>query len=519
MRKRKIGFKNNKLLRKKLAPKITAQLDKTRAANSRITNVKKLIVVLGMHRSGTSAITRGLKVMGVDLGERLMPPADGNNAKGFWEDIDLNVLNMEMLTALGSDWHYLMPIDAADVLSLRKQGYFLRAVQLLREKLTESPVFGLKDPRVAKLLPFWKEVFRYCQIEVRYVLAVRHPLSVAQSLLKRDGFDEEKSYLLWLGHVISSLADTIQEKRVIVDYDRLLQSTSYELHRIADALELRIVAKELQDYQASFLDKTLRHTVYDLKDLLEDFKCPPLVMDIYAVLQKLAADELADHDLSLHKQVALWVNEFERFKSCLSLTDRLALQKDMAVQVAAQKEGQIAMLNQALADKDRHVDELNSIINERNTQIAELNQAHYDRNVHIDNLSARLTENEAKIADFQQAVLDKDNHITHLNLVVSDRDAQISVLTQVTTDRDGLIGELNKAAVEQDRQIEYLNLQIGGLDQQVEQFRQALNERDELIFDLNKVIADNKYKSEQLLLSTSWRITRPLRAIKSVFKH
>ena len=64
----------------------------------------RLIVVLGMHRSGTSAITRALKVLGVDLGDRLMLAVEGDNNKGYWEDIDFNALNIEMLRAIGKDW-------------------------------------------------------------------------------------------------------------------------------------------------------------------------------------------------------------------------------------------------------------------------------------------------------------------------------------------------------------------------------------------------------------------------------
>jgi hypothetical protein len=89
---------------------------------------RRLIVVLGMHRSGTSALTRGLQVMGVTLGDRMMPPVEGNNAKGFWEDIDLNALNVEMLNA----------IDSVDIEILRKQGYFLRAIELLILKKVEN---------------------------------------------------------------------------------------------------------------------------------------------------------------------------------------------------------------------------------------------------------------------------------------------------------------------------------------------------------------------------------------------
>ncbi len=49
-----------------------------------------LIVVLGMHRSGTSVLTRAMETLGANLGSRLMPAAAGNNDKGFFEDIDVN---------------------------------------------------------------------------------------------------------------------------------------------------------------------------------------------------------------------------------------------------------------------------------------------------------------------------------------------------------------------------------------------------------------------------------------------
>ena len=91
------------------------------------TKNNRLIVVLGMHRSGTSAVTRGLKVLGVSLGETLYGAMAGVNEKGFWEDIHLNALNVEMLDAIESDWSHVGAIDSSDVEILHKQGYFLRA--------------------------------------------------------------------------------------------------------------------------------------------------------------------------------------------------------------------------------------------------------------------------------------------------------------------------------------------------------------------------------------------------------
>jgi hypothetical protein len=77
---------------------------------------RRIVVVLGMHRSGTSAIARGVKALGVDLGTRLMAPAAGNNDRGFWEDVDISRLNGRVLAALGCDWdsiRWIVPSDFA----------------------------------------------------------------------------------------------------------------------------------------------------------------------------------------------------------------------------------------------------------------------------------------------------------------------------------------------------------------------------------------------------------------------
>lgn len=320
----------------------------------------KLIVVLGMHRSGTSTITRGLQVMGVGLGDRLMPPLEAINKKGFWEDIDFNKLNIEMLNALGIDWHYLAPIEQGDVDALGNKGFFIKAIDLLRQKVGDLPTFGFKDPRVAKLLPFWKQVFNHCKFDVTYILVMRHPLSVAKSLAKRDGFDAEKSYLLWLGHVITSLAGSTAAKRVLVDYDRLLQSPDRELIRIAKCTGLEIDPTELQNYKTGFLDEGLRHTIYDLDDLLGDDNCPPIMREVYAALLDVASEKTRIDDLALQNEVERWVGEFECLKKPLELADRLWTQKMVLTQGLAERDGQIAELTQQLKEVQAQIAQITS---------------------------------------------------------------------------------------------------------------------------------------------------------------
>jgi glycosyltransferase involved in cell wall biosynthesis len=364
----------------------------------------KLVVVLGMHRSGTSAITRGLQVMGVELGDKLMPPIEGNNPKGFWEDVDLNALNVEILSTINNDWYCLKPISLSDIQILNEKGYFERAIDLLRQKAEGRNIFGIKDPRISKLLPFWKEVFNYCQFDVSYVIALRHPLSVASSLAKRDGFEIEQSYFLWLSHVITSLTNSAGVNRVLVDYDRLMHSPDHELERIAKNTGLEIDSAKLESYKYDFLEHGLRHTVYDVNDLVND-SCPAIVREVYFSLLDVASEKT---DLGeFESKIALWSDELERHTSPYLLIDRLITQRTVATQTVdecgvqiANFGVQIANLNQSVAERDGQITNLNQAVAERDGQIANLHQTIAEHNIQIVKLYQKLKIRNKQIADF-----------------------------------------------------------------------------------------------------------------------
>lgn len=347
---------------------------------------KQLIVVLGMHRSGTSVVTRGLQVMGVDLGNKLMPPVKGNNEKGFWEDLDINSLNIEMLNSLSIDWHFLTPIQSSDVSALRRNGYVQKAVELLREKASGPQVFGFKDPRVTKLLPFWKEVVAQSQLKANYILTIRHPLSVCHSLAKRDGFEIEKGALLWLDHMISSLVGTAGENCIVVDYDNLIQSPADELKRIAKGIQLQIDLLELKRFETEFLDKKLRHTFYQPNELVFDEAVPLLAREVYIEVLKVAMDDRQLDAASLQNKIARWNNEFSRQRSALRLADKLTssltekeqtvqgvtsqlVERDVQLQELA---AQIQALTNQLAERDVQIQALTKQIQGLTTQLHEI---------------------------------------------------------------------------------------------------------------------------------------------------
>ncbi|MFZ4414006.1 MAG: glycoside hydrolase family 99-like domain-containing protein, partial [Bacteroidales bacterium] len=290
--------------------------------NISISNRKKLIVILGMHRSGTSAITRGLQVMGVQLGDRLMPAVKNENDKGFWEDIDIYALNNEILECINREWHSLSLITQNEIELINQKDYFNSAVKLLKQKTDDFAVFGLKNPSLTVLLPFWKKVFEFLNFDVSYILAIRNPLSVVKSLEKRNGFELEKSYFLWITHVINGLSGTNSDNRIVVDYDNLMQNPENEIKRIADVFSLEINSNELEFYKTEFLENNLRHTTFTSDDLINNNKTSKLLKDVYSTLTDLSVLKSINNQDLLEK-ISKWENELNQLNHALILSDKL----------------------------------------------------------------------------------------------------------------------------------------------------------------------------------------------------
>lgn len=225
-----------------------------------------LVVVLGMHRSGTSVMTRAMETMGAEFGDNLMPAVVGVNDKGFFEDLDIYAINVEILALAGAEWHSVAPIELDNIDGGVLQRIRGKAVEVLTRKC-EGRTFALKDPRIARLLPFWKSVFADLAARVVYVVAVRNPKSVSGSLERRDQFPTEKSLLLWLIHTVAALEGTRGLPRAIVDYDRLMERAHEELARVSSCLQLPLDTRRVTEFEDEFLDGRLRHNRFVIDDL------------------------------------------------------------------------------------------------------------------------------------------------------------------------------------------------------------------------------------------------------------
>ncbi|MEO8752294.1 MAG: glycosyl transferase, partial [Casimicrobiaceae bacterium] len=130
-----------------------------------MTNVaRRVIVVAGMHRAGTSVVARGLMALGVDLGDALMSADVKMNARGFFEDMDIVARDDALLDGQGADWKSLALLDGVDWDAAAHAGARSAARHLLEGKLARTGQYGFKDPRVPRLLPFWQRVLAEMQV-------------------------------------------------------------------------------------------------------------------------------------------------------------------------------------------------------------------------------------------------------------------------------------------------------------------------------------------------------------------
>jgi hypothetical protein len=148
-----------------------------------------------MHRSGTSALARGLQMLGVYLGNDFIDPKP-DNPTGYWEDRNIFEINERLLAVFGLKWEEVALIDGArwdepQVELLRNE-----AVAYLKSQFVNHSLWGFKDPRTIRLLPFWRSALRSLEVDECYLVVIRNPRSVADSLIRRHGMDAVTAHLL-----------------------------------------------------------------------------------------------------------------------------------------------------------------------------------------------------------------------------------------------------------------------------------------------------------------------------------
>jgi hypothetical protein len=272
----------------------TVGLDRREMTDSQVSqglSPRAAYLVLGMHRSGTSAVTQLLALAGADMPRNVMP-GDEHNAKGYFEPWKIAMFNDQRLRAAGSAWDDVFAFPYVPLAPDDEARWLQDATEMYRAEFGEKRFPLLKDPRVTALLPLWRQVLADQGVGARCVIPVRHPLAVAGSLAKRNGFPVEKSVLLWTSYMLAAEAYTRDLPRVFVAYDAVLSDWKTQVKRIetAHGVALPRLTARAEKAIDGFLSPELRHND-GLGDLARIPHVGPLVRSVHDWFEAAARDE------------------------------------------------------------------------------------------------------------------------------------------------------------------------------------------------------------------------------------
>ncbi|WP_111748091.1 sulfotransferase family protein [Salinisphaera orenii] len=255
------------------------------------------VVVLGAGRSGTSALTRGLTALGVDLGNK-QRAAGGKNPTGFFEDRDVLAIAQRLKKTLGIRGHNLALLGDDVWREPAVESLAANGAQTLARRFANSELWGFKYGRTLRTLPFWQDLLDRMQVEARYVVALRNPLSVARSRARLNPMRGHQAWsdLEWLVNVVPYFDRIAGAPVSVVDFDRLIADPEAQLRRVARDLSLPIGAAEasaIDDYAEAFVQADRPRSRYTRDDLAADPGVNRWVTEGYAMLDAVAGDERA----------------------------------------------------------------------------------------------------------------------------------------------------------------------------------------------------------------------------------
>lgn len=417
--------------------------------------VDNIFIVLGMYRSGTSALTGCLNLLGMDLGERVMEATTGNPC-GSFENIDINAIHERLFSDLGHAWDMVGELPKNWLLSAAAKSAASDLEHILATQFMGKRAWAIKDPRMCRLLPLWNDLFRKMGLKPNYILMVRNPIEVAYSLHKRDDMDFNKACLLWITHNMEAMYGMMQSSYVVSTYDQLVTNSISLLKNIflyfkidfsfnCQELNAKIFEFIQPQLKSSYVKNTVSNTEFDFQPYTQ----------VYRLLQEKQVTTnsaiLVDADQSV-ADIAVAYDQ----GGCSSLTEigtgtvklapadqetqatLTALREEVTAQkvarVSAEKEVQTtkSLFEQKVAAQAGQLQEAQAALTKLREDIANLANKLKDRYCEIATLTALLQEAETKQTEMRSNImtagktltntLDKtavQNEILRLDIIIS----------------------------------------------------------------------------------------------------
>ena len=413
--------------------------------------MRQAILVLGMHRSGTSALGGVLNALGAGAPKTLMAPHP-ENPRGFFESAVLADAHDALLASAGSSWHDWRQFNPKWFGSDSSERHRQEIKKLLINEFGNDPLIFIKDPRICRFVPFTLSVLSELNISPAAILPLRNPLEVAASLQRRDrDFSQSKSLLLWLRHVLDAEYHSRHLPRHFLSYETLLTDWRNEMNRTAKKIGVTWPARpEVSDAQIEhFLTGNLRRERSSVDELADYSGIMPLVRETYEALSEIVRSG---------ESTAL-LDRLDRLRAALDESCR------MFVPIVATEQSRAEQLQEEL-----------------NRKIAELQ-----------NLDTKL---EQRSLEANRLTAERNDLVHQLNQLATNQHALIEANSALAVERGNLVVELDRQAAQQRSSAEGHKVLVA--------------ERESLVAANDRLIA----AQDAIFASHSWKVTAPLRSIR-----
>jgi hypothetical protein len=442
------------------------------------------VIVAGMHRSGTSALTRVLNFLGAELGPNLNGPSAGNEL-GHWEAMEFVNLHEEMLQSAGTSWDDVSGVEQAWFASPAADYFRDKLVRSIEKQFSDAPFFAVKDPRAALFLPVWLSALEALGIEARFILPFRDPQEVAASLAARHPhlwptkpWSTEQGEILWLRYNLAAEKATRGQTRSFVSFDALLEDWPTQIERVGRQLELKWprhnVKAELSINE--FINSRHRHHVrVQSAGRYGHSVWPSRLLDQLC----RCVDEPSD-GAALFDQAEAAVSEATRIYGAYIASLREDLSRKAAI--IAQSTIDRAALEKRVRDLETKVGNASSLALQKDQELLELQKStSRSEEVMRAALEKRVQDLETKVGNASSLALQKDQELLELQKSISRSE-------EVMARKDDILAQRAK------------RIQI---------YASVLWERSEELADARNTV-------QEILGSTSWRVTAIARSTSTL---
>lgn len=216
-----------------------------------------LVLVTGMHRSGTSVAARAVMACGYAMGPNLMP-GSRDNPKGFFEDLELVAINDALMAFKGASWN-----TATGAIYETNEALTDRMSKFLDGVCEWGAGVALKDPRFCITYPIWTNHIKttYPELKVSIVGSVRNPLETLQSVMLRDGMSKDATVKLWKFYNNGLLDFMMQfDYRYMTIYEKFLREPMQALESLNHFLRGNLDLHQAKVFSEEFMTESLhRH--------------------------------------------------------------------------------------------------------------------------------------------------------------------------------------------------------------------------------------------------------------------